>query len=104
VCYDEAVEGQGDLAEEVANEILTYCIDAGGSITGEHGVGADKACAMPKLFAADDLDSMLRVRRAFDPDGLCNPDKIFPTPRLCGEVPGTYRRHPAEAAGLAERF
>ncbi|HMD33359.1 MAG TPA: FAD-linked oxidase C-terminal domain-containing protein [Vicinamibacterales bacterium] len=104
VCYDEGIPGQGDLAEEVANEILMYCIEAGGSITGEHGVGADKACAMPKLFAPEDLDTMTRVRSAFDPGGLCNPDKVFPTPRLCGEVPGPYRRHPAEVAGLAERF
>jgi glycolate oxidase len=47
---------------------------------------------------------MQRVRRAFDPDGLCNPGKVFPTPRLCGEVPGPYRAHPLEAAGVAERF
>ena len=104
VCYDESIEGQGDLAEDVASEILTYCIEAGGSITGEHGVGADKSCAMPKMFTPDDLDTMMRVRRAFDPQGLCNPDKVFPTPRLCGEVPGPYRQHPAEAAGLAERW
>jgi glycolate oxidase len=104
VCYDESVPGQGDLAEKVANEILMYCIEAGGSITGEHGVGADKACAMPKLFAPEDLDSMMRIRLAFDPASLCNPGKVFPTPRLCGEVPGPYRQHPAEAAGLAERF
>ncbi len=104
VCYDERVEGQGELAERVASEILGYCIDAGGSITGEHGVGADKACHMPKMFAAADLDAMLRVRRAFDPDGLCNPGKVFPTPRLCGEVPGPYRQHPLEQRGVAERF
>jgi glycolate oxidase len=104
VCYDESVAGQGELAERVASEILTYCIDAGGSITGEHGVGADKAQQMPKMFSDADLDSMQRVRCAFDPAGLCNPGKVFPTPRLCGEVPGPYRVHPAEARGLAERF
>jgi glycolate oxidase len=104
VCYDEAVPGQGDLAEEVASEILTFCIDAGGSITGEHGVGADKACQMPKMFGPTDLETMMLVRSAFDPQGLCNPGKVFPTPRLCGEVPGPYRQHPAERAGLAERF
>jgi glycolate oxidase len=104
VCYDEATPGQGELAEQVAGEILTYCIDAGGSITGEHGVGADKACHLPKMFSSADLETMLRVRTAFDPAGLCNPGKIFPTPRLCGEVPGPYREHPAERAGVAERF
>jgi glycolate oxidase len=104
VCYDETVAGQGDLAETVAAEILTYCVEAGGSITGEHGVGVDKAHQMPKMFSADDLDTMQLVRCAFDPSGVCNPKKVFPTPRLCGEVPGPYRQHPAERAGLAERF
>ena len=94
----------GNVAEQVADEILTYCLDAGGSITGEHGVGADKVCHMPKMFSADDLDTMQLVRRAFDSTNLCNPGKVFPTPRLCGEVPGPYRRHPVEEAGLAERM
>jgi glycolate oxidase len=56
------------------------------------------------MFAAEDLALMQRVRGSFDPQGLCNPGKIFPTPRMCGEVPGPYRQHPAEAAGLAERL
>ena len=104
ICYDEGVEGNAKLAAEVGAEILTYCIEAGGSLTGEHGIGADKACQMPKMFSATDLDTMQLLRRAFDPKGICNPDKIFPTPRLCGEVPGPYRPHPTEKAGLAERF
>ena len=94
VCYDEGVPGQGELAEQVASEILTYCIDAGGSITGEHGIGADKAQQMPKMFTEADLDTMQLVRCAFDPQSICNPGKVFPTPRLCGEVPGPYRAHP----------
>jgi glycolate oxidase len=104
ICYDERVPGQADQAVEVAAEILSYCIDAGGSLTGEHGIGADKSQYMPSMFAAEDLALMQRVRGAFDPHGICNPGKIFPTPRLCGEVPGPYRQHPVEAAGLAERM
>ncbi len=104
VCYDDAVEGQAELAEEVATEILSYCLDAGGSLTGEHGIGADKACHMPKMFDEADLATMRFLRRAFDPAELCNPDKLLPTPRLCGEVPGPYRAHPVEAAGVAERM
>jgi glycolate oxidase len=104
ICYDERVPGETDRAAEVAGEILSYCVEAGGSITGEHGVGADKAEYMPRMFTDDDLDVMQRVRAAFDPRKLCNPGKIFPTPRLCGEVPGPYRRHPVEEAGLAERY
>jgi glycolate oxidase len=104
VLYDERVEGDAERAQQLAEAILEACIDAGGSLTGEHGIGVDKACAMPLLFDEDDLEAMQRLRRAFDPDGLCNPGKVLPTPRLCGEVPGQYRAHPLEKAGLAERF
>jgi glycolate oxidase len=104
VLYDEAVEGEAERAEALATAILDACIDAGGSLTGEHGVGVDKACSMPKLFSERDLEAMQLLRAGFDPDGLANPGKVFPSPRLCGEVPGPYRAHPLERAGLAERF
>ena len=104
ICYDEQIPGQGELAEKVASEILMYCIEAGGSITGEHGVGADKSASMAKMFTDTDLDTMQLLRGAFDPTGICNPGKVFPTPRMCGEVPGPYRQHPAEKAGLADRM
>ena len=104
ICYDGEVPGQADLAEQVAGEILTYCVEAGGSITGEHGVGADKKEYMPRMFSDDDLDVMQKMRDAIDPLRICNPGKVLPTPRLCGEVPGPYRQHPIEKAGLGERF
>ena len=104
VLYDGSVEGQAEQAQKLAEAILEACIDAGGSLTGEHGIGIDKVCSMPLLFGSDDLATMLRLRQAFDPAGLCNPGKVLPTPRLCGEVPGPYRAHPIEQAGLAERF
>ncbi len=104
VLYDGAVEGEPERAEELAGKILEACLDAGGSLTGEHGVGTDKACSMPLMFGEADLEAMQRVRAAFDPNGVSNPGKILPTPRLCGEVPGPYRAHPLEKAGLAERL
>ncbi len=104
VLYDARVDGEPERARALAEAILEACIDVGGSLTGEHGIGVDKACSMPLLFGADDLDAMQRLRRGFDPEGLCNPGKVFPTPRLCGEVPGPYRAHPLEKAGLAERL
>src|SRR5688572_5796302 len=104
ICYDERIPGQSVLAEEVAGEILRYCVEAGGSITGEHGVGADKKEYMPKMFSDEDLAAMQQLRDAFDPQHICNPGKVLPTPRLCGEVPGPYRQHPVEAAGLADRM
>jgi glycolate oxidase len=104
VCFDGSKAGEAQKAEELAGEILSACVDAGGSITGEHGVGIDKKRYMTKMFSEADLDAFQRLRCAFDPDGLANPGKVMPTPRLCGEVPGTYRRHPLEQAGVAERF
>jgi glycolate oxidase len=104
ICYDEKIPGQAEKAEAVAGEILSYCIEAGGSLTGEHGIGADKAEHMPRMFTVDDLALMQRVRSAFDPAHICNPGKVFPTPRLCGEVPGPYRAHPVEQSGLGERW
>ena len=73
VLYDESVEGEPERAEALATAILDACIDAGGSLTGEHGVGVDKACSMPKLFGERDLEAMqllrvgLRSRRALEP-------------------------------------
>jgi glycolate oxidase len=104
VLYDDTEPGAGARALELAGLILESCIAAGGSITGEHGVGSDKACYMPKMFSPGSIAVMGRVRDAFDPSDLCNPGKALPTPRLCGEVPGMYRPHAIEVAGLAERL
>jgi glycolate oxidase len=105
VLYNDKVPGEAERAEEVSGAILDACIEHGGSITGEHGVGVDKSRYMPKMFTADDLDTMQLLRCAFDPASLCNPGKVFPTPRLCGEVPGHRRApHPAVASGEAEIF
>jgi glycolate oxidase len=104
VLYDRRIPGQEEAAEALSSQILELCIAAGGSITGEHGVGEDKKKAMSKMFAEPDLETMQRVRCAFDPLQLSNPTKIFPTPRLCGEKPGEYVPHPAESAGIAERY
>jgi glycolate oxidase len=105
VLYDDAVPGEAERAEEVSGAILDACIEHGGSITGEHGVGVDKSKYLPRMFSDDDLDTMQLLRCAFDPASLCNPGKIFPTPRLCGEVPGHRRApHPAVVAGEVEIF
>ncbi|HEY0357363.1 MAG TPA: FAD-linked oxidase C-terminal domain-containing protein, partial [Mycobacteriales bacterium] len=105
VLFDDSVPGQAEQAEEVSGAILDLCIAHGGSITGEHGVGSDKAKYMPRMFTDSDLDTMQMVRCAFDPRNLSNPGKVFPTPRLCGEVPGRRKGvHPLQEAGLAEAF
>ncbi len=104
VCYDSALQGEPERAEELAGMIVKACVEAGGSITGEHGVGVDKKAYMPAMFAEPDLEAFQRLRCAFDPHSLANPGKVMPTPRLCGEVPGPYRQHPLERAGVATRF
>jgi glycolate oxidase len=104
VCFDAERAGEPERAEELAGLIIRACVDAGGSITGEHGVGIDKKRYMPAMFSKDDLEAFHRLRCAFDPYGLANPGKVMPTPRLCGEVPGPYRQHPLERSGVAERF
>jgi glycolate oxidase len=105
VLFDDAVPAACAAAEVLSGQILDLCISHGGSITGEHGVGVDKSQYMPKMFGPDDLDTMQLVRCAFDPAGLCNPGKIYPTPRLCGEVPGVRREpHPLVASGELEQF
>ncbi len=104
VLFDAANEGEAERAEELAGLIVKACVDEGGSITGEHGVGIDKKRYMPDQFSEPDLAAFQKLRCAFDPNGLANPGKLMPTPRLCGEVPGPYRQHPLEAAGIAERM
>jgi glycolate oxidase subunit GlcD len=76
-----------ELARVVAagEEILRTCVEAGGVITGEHGIGTEKRDYMGLLFGEGDLEAMRRLRDAFDPDGVCNPEKILPTPRFCRE-------------------
>jgi glycolate oxidase len=104
VLYDQAIPGQEEIALDLSYRILHLCVDHGGSITGEHGVGKEKQQAMGYMFTEPDLDTMQLVRHAFDPYNLANPDKLFPRPRLCGEKPGPYTPHPLESAGVAEFF
>jgi glycolate oxidase len=103
VLYDARIPGQELQAETVAGEILRVCLRYGGSVTGEHGVGRDKACYIGEQFTPDYLATMLLVRTAFDPDAVLNPDKVFPTPRLCGDRPGPYVPHAIERSGEAGR-
>ncbi len=88
ILFDARDPNQLHMVEEAGREILQYCIDAGGSITGEHGVGMEKRDLMSQLFSNDDLDVMLSLRNAFNPKSLLNPGKIFPTTRTCVETRG----------------
>ena len=85
ICFDARFPEQVLRVKEAGRELMEVCVSAGGTITGEHGVGLDKRELLPLVFSEADMDAMLRVRAAFDSSGLCNPGKIVPMLRGCGE-------------------
>ncbi len=85
ICFDERRPGELERARRANEDLLTACIALGGSVTGEHGVGVDKAKNLPKQYAPADLNFMARLRRAWDPDNIMNPGKLLPSHPACGE-------------------
>ena len=105
ILYDPRKPGEEARVVAAGAEIMKVCADVGGSISGEHGIGLEKADFMPFIFSAADLALMQRLKHAFNPDGLCNPGKVFPTRKSCGEAGAhAYRPHAIEEQGLAQRF
>lgn len=86
ILFDARDGTQFERAVRTAEEILRYCVELGGTLTGEHGVGMEKNELMPLLFSPADLELMRRVRDAFNPDDSLNPGKIFPAGKGCGEI------------------
>ncbi|MBW4650924.1 MAG: glycolate oxidase subunit GlcD [Kastovskya adunca ATA6-11-RM4] len=101
ILYDNSIEGALEKVEELGGEILRLCVKVGGSISGEHGIGADKKCYMPDMFTEADMETMQFLRQVFNPKGLANPGKLFPTPRTCGEA---ARAVPAKLFEGVEQF
>src|SRR5215471_8111779 len=105
ILYDPRKPGEEARVVAAGAEIMKVCADVGGSISGEHGIGLEKADFMPFIFSVADLALMQRLKSAFNPSGLCNPGKVFPTKKSCVEVgPVAYRPHAIEEKGLAQRF
>jgi glycolate oxidase len=96
VLFDERDADQVRRALRVSEEILDECIACGGSVTGEHGIGVEKISFMEKIFSADDLAAMRRLRDAFNPAGQLSPDKLLPTAGGCT----TERLHPGRRAAV----
>ncbi len=86
ICFDSRDPNEVLRVKEAGRELMEVCVKAGGTITGEHGVGLDKRELLPLVFSDADMNAMLSVRAAFDPVGLCNPGKIVPLLRGCGEA------------------
>jgi len=95
ILYDANKPGELELAEAFGNDILRLCVEVGGVLTGEHGVGVEKRDLMTDQFDAVDLDQQQRLKCAFDPDGLLNPGKVFPTLHRCAEL-GRLHVHKGE--------
>ena len=105
ILYDPRRPGEEARVVAAGAEIMKVCAEVGGSISGEHGIGLEKSDFMPLIFSAADLALMRRLKNAFNPTGLCNPGKVFPTKKSCVEVgPVAYRPHAIEEKGLAQRF
>ena len=86
ILYDANQPGELDKAEQFGADILRLCVEVGGVLTGEHGVGVEKRDLMPEMFTEADLDQQMRVKCAFDPNHLLNPGKVFPQLRRCAEL------------------
>jgi glycolate oxidase len=101
ILFDGRQPGALERAEALAGRILRLCIEMGGSITGEHGVGVEKLEYLPAMYNADEIDCMMRLRAAFDPLGIANPGKKFPR----AGAPALQQRglHPLEKAGVISR-
>jgi len=102
IMYDGRIEGALHRAEHVAADIVKLCIELGGSITGEHGVGLEKREFLSSMFDEPSLDAMRRLRDEMDPRTLANRGKMFPSGE--GEPTGLYGLHPLEKAGVISRF
>jgi glycolate oxidase subunit GlcD len=92
ICFDSRSVDQVRRVKDAGRELMEVCVAAGGTITGEHGVGLDKRELLPLVFSDADMSAMLSVRAAFDPLGLCNPGKIVPMLRGCGEAKAEISR------------
>jgi glycolate oxidase len=104
ILYDANIPGELDKAEEFGNDILRLCVEVGGVLTGEHGVGIEKRDLMPEMFSEEDLKQQQRVKCAFDPDLLLNPGKVFPTLHRCAELGRMHVHHGAVPFPQLPRF
>ena len=93
ILYDANQPGQLDSAEAFGNDILRLCVEVGGVLTGEHGVGVEKRDLMPVMFTETDLSHQQRLKCAFDPELLLNPGKVFPTLHRCAELGRMHVHH-----------
>ncbi len=100
ILFDERKEEELRGALAISREILEVCVEAGGTLSGEHGIGLEKMDVMELVYTSRDLDAMRKVKQAFDPEGLCNPGKILPDGK---GVKMPLLRVPASLRGVSRR-
>lgn len=104
ILYDANIPGQLEQAEAFGNDILRLCVEVGGVLTGEHGVGVEKRDLMPEMFSEDDLKQQQRLKCAFDAKSLLNPGKVFPQLHRCAELGRMHVRRGATPFPDLPRF
>jgi glycolate oxidase len=102
--YDVSIEGELERAEELGGKILEVCVEVGGTITGEHGVGIEKINQMCVQFNTEELVQFHAIKNAFDPKGLLNPGKAIPTLNRCAEFGAMHIHRGKLAHPELERF
>jgi glycolate oxidase len=98
--FDRHKSGDVERVLEASKELLTYCVEVGGALTGEHGIGTEKRDSMTLVFTGDDLAAMAGIKQAFDPKSLFNPEKLFPKGYMCGEVRALRNQAIAQKYGI----
>ena len=104
IMFDANIPGELERVEELGAKILTLCVEVGGVLTGEHGVGVEKRDLMPTMFTESDMQQQQRLKCAFDPDHLLNPGKVFPELHRCAELGQMHIHHGSEKWPDIPRF
>ena len=104
ILYDPREPGIEARVLAAGAAIMRVCVDVGGTISGEHGIGLEKRDFMPWIFSPTDLATMTAVKAAFNPTGRCNPGKVFPTRKSCAPGELAYQPHPLEVSGAIQRL
>jgi glycolate oxidase len=100
ILFDRRNKGEIERVLEASSEILHYCVEVGGALSGEHGIGTEKREYMTLVFTGDDLAAMAGLKNSFDPVGRFNPEKVFPKGYMCGEVRALRMQAMAQKLGI----
>jgi glycolate oxidase len=98
--FDRHKKGDTERVLDASKEILKYCVEVGGALSGEHGIGTEKRGYLDLVYTGEDLAAMAGLKNAFDPRGMFNPEKFFPKGYMCGEVRALRAQAMAQKYGI----